>query len=240
VHFNLDAYLNLIRSCLSQDFRKQVTKSTVHKFKGLEKPAVIILDAVERSYPLIHPDWVFMRVFGDNLEEITDEERRLFYVALTRASQELYIITDRQSKSPFLLNIEDRQKIPPISWSKLSPMPGIKRRVVVRVGCHDPSNNSATYVIKELLKEEKYAWGKPGWKAWAKSYAAEGFSIDLLKAEKWAKQVNGIEVRVYDEEDDVISSYLVNSGNWQCLIDKPGLSPGAQNRPLSDRSKPAT
>jgi len=38
--------------------------STTHRFKGLEEPAVIVLDAVQRSYPLIHPHWVFPRIFG--------------------------------------------------------------------------------------------------------------------------------------------------------------------------------
>jgi DNA helicase-4 len=44
---------------------------------------VIVLDAVKRSYPLIHPNWVFLRVFGDSIDSIEDEERRLFYVATT-------------------------------------------------------------------------------------------------------------------------------------------------------------
>lgn len=53
------------------------------------------MDAVARSYPLIHPDWVFSRVLGDSLEKIICEERRLLYVAMTRAAEKLVITTDK-------------------------------------------------------------------------------------------------------------------------------------------------
>ena len=88
--------------------KERISISTAHKYKGLEKPMVIVLDAVARSYPLIHPDWAFSRVLGDSPEKITKEERRLFYVALTRAIEKLVIITDGRSKSPFLEELERR------------------------------------------------------------------------------------------------------------------------------------
>jgi DNA helicase IV len=89
-------FLHVIRSRFPDVDETRITTSTVHKFKGLEKRAVIILDGVKRSYPLVHPSWVFMRVFGDSPSTITDEERRLFYVALTRAIEHLTIITDKR------------------------------------------------------------------------------------------------------------------------------------------------
>ncbi len=50
---------------LSDKKKDDITISTTHKYKGLEKTVVIILDAVERCYPLIHPDSIFMKIFGD-------------------------------------------------------------------------------------------------------------------------------------------------------------------------------
>jgi DNA helicase IV len=104
----LARYLDLIRSFFPKGMKERISISTAHKYKGLEKPMVIVLDAVARSYPLIHPDWAFSRVLGDSPEKITKEERRLFYVALTRAIEKLVIITDGRSKSPFLEELERR------------------------------------------------------------------------------------------------------------------------------------
>jgi ATP-dependent DNA helicase UvrD/PcrA len=57
-----------------------VTLSTVHQAKGLEWKAVFVLSLVEGRFPLParHP-------------EDLDEERRLFYVAVTRAAEQLYL-----------------------------------------------------------------------------------------------------------------------------------------------------
>ena len=55
----LDKYLGLIRSFFPNDRKERISISTVHKYKGLEKPMVIVLDLVDGRYPLIHPDWFF-------------------------------------------------------------------------------------------------------------------------------------------------------------------------------------
>ena len=89
----LDSFLELVRSYLPEESRKLVTISTAHKYKGLQKDVVIILDAIPRCYPLIHPDLMFTRVFGDSIESVVNEERRLFYVALTRAVETLLGLT---------------------------------------------------------------------------------------------------------------------------------------------------
>lgn len=108
---------------------------------------MIVLDAVFRSYPLIHPDWAFSRVFGDSLEKIVDEERRLFYVALTRAVNTLFLVTEGQSKSAFLEEIARAKPIAP------------------------------TIAIKDFLKAAGYQWQSSGWTGWAKSFPAQGFNI---------------------------------------------------------------
>ena len=74
----LERFLAGVRAFLPKDWRAQINVSTAHKFKGLQESTVIILDAVGRSYPLIHPDWVFTRILGDSVEDIIDEEMRLF------------------------------------------------------------------------------------------------------------------------------------------------------------------
>lgn len=59
---------------------------TAHSFKGGEAETVVVADA-DYSYPLIHPGWELTRVLGDSHEKSLAEERRLFYVASTRAQQ---------------------------------------------------------------------------------------------------------------------------------------------------------
>ena len=81
----LERFLELLRSYLPEDQAEKVTILTAHKSKGLQGNVVIVLDAVPQCYPLIHPDSIFTRIFGNTIERVTAEERRLFYVALTRA-----------------------------------------------------------------------------------------------------------------------------------------------------------
>ncbi|MBT3251159.1 MAG: UvrD-helicase domain-containing protein [Candidatus Marinimicrobia bacterium] len=62
------------------DAKDSITLMTVHSAKGLEFPVVFITGLEERLFPL--------RV---NDEQDLDEERRLFYVAMTRAKEKVYL-----------------------------------------------------------------------------------------------------------------------------------------------------
>lgn len=81
---------------------------TIHSFQGLEADIVIILQACNGIFPLIHPDNHLFEIFGHKIKDAFDEERRLFYVALTRAKEKLYILTERDSESDFLDVLEGR------------------------------------------------------------------------------------------------------------------------------------
>ncbi len=63
-----------------QEFLDRLTLSTVHSAKGLEWPAVFILDLVEDRFPSRHAALD---------PQAMEEERRLFYVACTRAKDYL-------------------------------------------------------------------------------------------------------------------------------------------------------
>lgn len=68
-----------------------VTLATVHSAKGLEWPIVWLVGASEGSFPI---------TFAKTAEAI-DEERRLFYVAITRARDEIYFSgSGKGNKSP--------------------------------------------------------------------------------------------------------------------------------------------
>lgn len=192
---------------------------------------VIVLDAVASSYPLIHPNWVFSRILGDSLDKIIKEERRLLYVALTRAVEKLVIITDGRSKSPFLEELERRQPPSALNWAEYSPVRGTTTRLLVKVGNQDRPGVAPTSAIKHLLKATGYQWRSTGWCAWTKSFPAEGFSIETIKAEVWTRPADGIEVRVFNDTDTLAAHFLIDDGNWHCLVDRLEAPCAAKEEP---------
>ena len=59
--------------------------STIHSSKGLEYDKVFIIDLVKNEFPII--------LDGEDYLERLEEERRIFYVGLTRAKNSLYLLT---------------------------------------------------------------------------------------------------------------------------------------------------
>lgn len=77
----------LLRQAKERDAQEEaVSLSTMHSSKGLEYRIVFIIDANEGITP--HKRAVF--------EEDMEEERRLFYVAMTRAKELLYLFSTRK------------------------------------------------------------------------------------------------------------------------------------------------
>lgn len=184
-----------IRSYLPEEDRGRIRVSTTHRYKGLEQPAVIVLDAVQRSYPLIHPNWVFLRVFGDSIDSIEDEERRLFYVAVTRAMDSLALVTETLRESPFLDDIRCHAALDPLLWEDLPPVPSLDgARLEIRV--------FNAYGVKDQLKDLKYHWDSTG-KYWHRAVLEEGFSFDALLAQSWVR--HGVKVEVYDETGKLLN-----------------------------------
>lgn len=72
---------------LSKHFASAITLSTIHRAKGLEYKTVYILGAVDGSLP---HDYALESLRNGDSAPI-EEERRLFYVAITRAMERLYI-----------------------------------------------------------------------------------------------------------------------------------------------------
>ena len=73
-----------------------VTIMTLHGSKGLEFPAVFIYGVNRGSIPLENK----------NHPEDPEEERRLFYVGMTRAKEELVLTTSGEA-SDFLRGLDD-------------------------------------------------------------------------------------------------------------------------------------
>ena len=82
-----------------------VSYKTIHASKGLEAKAVFILGLTEGNggFPDIWLDDAIFRVVKDvKYDLLLEEERRLFYVAITRAKDELFLITELGNESSFV------------------------------------------------------------------------------------------------------------------------------------------
>lgn len=82
---------------------------TVHKAKGLEADFVIIVDCNSGVYGFpseITDDPILSLLLSDSESFENSEERRAFYVALTRAKQKVFVLFDSRFKSKFVKEVE--------------------------------------------------------------------------------------------------------------------------------------
>ncbi|CAN6175486.1 unnamed protein product [Urochloa humidicola] len=91
----LQAFVDYISLREAENFRSRkeenknsITLTTIHQSKGLEWDVVFIVQANDSEIPLLHEYNGTVKQAGSTLEE----ERRLFYVAMTRARKKLYIL----------------------------------------------------------------------------------------------------------------------------------------------------
>ena len=75
---------------------------TAHRSKGKEADTVIVLEATARQFPKVHADNQLFGLFGVKAEDSLAEERRLFYVAVTRAEHRLLLLSETDKESPFI------------------------------------------------------------------------------------------------------------------------------------------
>lgn len=80
--------------------------STIHSAKGLEYDKVILADVEDG----ILPSPSAIKDFGSGHKQGMEEERRLFYVGMTRAKKELYIVTFKDARSQFSQFIFPKKK----------------------------------------------------------------------------------------------------------------------------------
>ena len=181
-------FAKYIISFLSEEDSRKVEASTVHQFKGREADTIIVLDAIQGSFPLIHPNWVFCRIFGDSPDAIEKEERRLFYVALTRAKNFLVVLTDSTRESPYIGKIRANHRTETLDWNRLppvSPLNSPEAMLEIRV-------LKAFGTSTEPLKAQGYHYSSSG-RYWYK-LVSENFPLERLSNQPWA---SGSTIKVY-------------------------------------------
>jgi DNA helicase IV len=96
---------------------------TIHAAKGLESPVVFLWGVVggRAGFPSVWEDSRIVKILlPRDYQSRLDEEKRVFYVALTRVRERLFIVTERRNLSEFL------DKTPPGAFQEsgdFSPRP---------------------------------------------------------------------------------------------------------------------
>ncbi len=86
-----------------KNIEESITMQTVHKSKWAEADICILLQVwrskwkSKAKFPFLHPDYPFWIIFWDIPSSLLEEERRLYYVALTRTKQDLYFISESET-----------------------------------------------------------------------------------------------------------------------------------------------
>jgi DNA helicase-2/ATP-dependent DNA helicase PcrA len=138
--------------------------STIHGVKGMQYPVVIIPDLVERKLPTIYQKDKFpipqellkgVKSKFDEKELHLQEERRLFYVAITRAKDKLFITYAKRygenktdSKPSKFLNEINYTKNESINFQQADPPE-------LAVECVTKENQTQTVLLQQIMSSIK-------------------------------------------------------------------------------------
>ena len=209
---DINDYLGDIKREFRTNVQNSIDISTTHKYKGMQRPAVIVL---ADEYPFTHPHWIFNRLFGDTVQKIDDDERRLFYVALSRAKESLYLITNGFTESHF---IEDLQigKLSDVQWSQF-PLPSEEQIRVVRI----TGTTYSTYSDLKLRAEGYTFNSESSPRNWSKSIQGGGNELVRVLNEGWvsrakeltvAGRIERITVQILDVENAILDEIQIHNG----------------------------
>lgn len=152
--FEISLYTDLNDFNQSND---KITLMTLHAAKGLEFPIVFIIGMEEGIFP---GNSAF-----ENLEEL-EEERRLFYVGMTRAKKELFLICSAQrmifgstkyaKPSRFLKEIPDKFKEIDDKINKKIPISDYEAQKITKIAINDFKKIHPTKPLKIDFKQNEF------------------------------------------------------------------------------------
>ncbi|GHT10379.1 DNA helicase [Bacteroidia bacterium] len=147
---------HIFRPNFSDAFKKagiKVQAKTIHAAKGLEAKVVFIIGLTDGygGFPDIWlEDRIFQVIKRANHELLMEEERRLFYVAVTRAKEKLFLISRKGNESSFIGEIPEN-----LLERIAKPIDLIKEKVFLCNNCRKQINESHKFCPHCGEKTEK-------------------------------------------------------------------------------------
>ncbi|AKG05319.1 hypothetical protein AAV35_011390 [Salimicrobium jeotgali] len=154
VYFSLSRYQNNFGESTTVDTTQEgILVTTVHQSKGLEWPIVILPMLESKRFPVnSRPhESSFPEEYTKNYATTLEDERRLFYVALTRAKERLFLLDPCKSKpksrSIFLKEFDEKQLIEQKDIASLDPSTWILNQEDIQ----DEDNSPVTVGLSDVL-----------------------------------------------------------------------------------------
>lgn len=166
---------------LGSDKISRIEFSTVHKYKGKEADAVILWDSNDSVYPFVHNNWSFNAFFGVDQDSLVSEERRLFYVGVTRAKSMLLINTD-ENPTPFLQGTQIKRRPWPESLVDATTL--IERALFQIFLTWNPRDDA----LREVLKK-KFRFIPSITSYWESEINTDDFELIKVDPKRWVEFV---------------------------------------------------
>lgn len=128
---------------------------TAHKSKGKEADTVIVLECVSDNFPKMHADNKLFGLFGVTVADVLAEERRLFYVAATRAEYRLAFLTESGRESPYLRAVR-------AAWPATAPLSEPSPQLNEDLQSLHARLNLDSFIRQNISLEAQAAWMRAG------------------------------------------------------------------------------
>lgn len=156
--------LDVLRQTLTEEkpnFKSRFILSTIHSSKGLEYDTVYLMDVINGALP---GKVINFKKATPKEKQDYEEERRIFYVGMTRAKDNLNILKYSDAPSIFVSEMSKMKEVPDAEKKKpkkkaasvlLKPTPLLKKKKALKEEKDVPDN----LVIGERISQSKYGEG---------------------------------------------------------------------------------
>ncbi len=130
----------------------QITLATIHAIKGMEADTVFLMGCTNSNFPCRGSEHPIIEMLDENEYDKEEEEKRLFYVGISRPKKSLYISYSGKGISPFI----NDDMLSLLEEKKEKPKPGYASVELEKADRTKPKQGS----LFERLKNWRYTISK--------------------------------------------------------------------------------